>query len=119
MSPDDALHRLANHEGPDLACGHPSRRPLSQAPQDEGVLRATRYSGLMSAAFTIGHHFSVSAFWKAASAAGDCWSRGGISCPNSPKRCLTEASASTATMAALSFVMMSFGVFFGAQMPCQ
>ncbi|MFK5004369.1 hypothetical protein, partial [Klebsiella pneumoniae] len=26
------------------------------------------YSGLMSAAFTIGHHFSVSAFWKAASA---------------------------------------------------
>ena len=35
-------------------------------------LTVQNYSGLMSAAFTIGHHFSVSAFWKAASAAGDC-----------------------------------------------
>ena len=27
--------RVSNHEGPDIACGHPSRCPLSRAPQDE------------------------------------------------------------------------------------
>ncbi|MGY3117843.1 hypothetical protein ACVWXQ_001780 [Bradyrhizobium sp. S3.14.4] len=27
--------RVSNHEGPPLACGHPSRRPLLRAPQDE------------------------------------------------------------------------------------
>lgn len=33
-------------------------------------MRRQHYSTLMSADFTIGHHFSVSAFWTAASAAG-------------------------------------------------
>lgn len=33
-------------------------------------MRRQHYSTLMSADFTIGRHFSVSAFWKAASTAG-------------------------------------------------
>ena len=41
------------------------------------------YSVLMFAAFMIGHHFSSSALWKAPSASGVCWSRGGTSRPNS------------------------------------
>ena len=36
------------------------------------------YSALMLAALMIGHHFSISAFWNAASASGVCCSRGGI-----------------------------------------
>jgi Transposase len=45
-------------------------RPSSQA-----------YSALMFAALMIGHHFSISAFWRARSASGVCCSRGKISCP--------------------------------------
>src|SRR4051812_38489757 len=33
--PDDRLRAVSNHEGPDLARGHPSRRRFA-APQDEG-----------------------------------------------------------------------------------
>ena len=38
-------------------------------------------SALMLAARMIGHHFSISAFWKAAKASGVCMSRDGTSCP--------------------------------------
>src|SRR4029077_18767305 len=34
-SPDDASHRRENHEGPDRARSHPSRRRASAAPQVE------------------------------------------------------------------------------------
>ena len=44
------------------------------------------HSGLTSAALTIGHHFSISAFWNAPSASGVCWSRGGNSRPRSSSR---------------------------------
>ena len=37
------------------------------------------HSALIAAACMIGHHLSISAFWKAWSASGVCWSRGGIS----------------------------------------
>jgi Phage integrase, N-terminal SAM-like domain len=37
------------------------------------------HSALIPAALMIGHHLSISAFWKAWSASGVCWSRGGIS----------------------------------------
>jgi hypothetical protein len=36
---------------------------------------ATLYSALMFAALMIGHHFSISAFWRARSASGVCCSR--------------------------------------------
>jgi hypothetical protein len=40
---------------------------------------ATLHSALMFAVLMIGHHFSISAFWSAASASGVCFSRGQIS----------------------------------------
>jgi K+-sensing histidine kinase KdpD len=45
------------------------------------VNASTLYSALMFAALMIGHHFSISAFWRARSASGVCCSRGKISCP--------------------------------------
>ena len=41
-----------------------------------------RHSALMPAALTIGHHFSISAFWNAPSACGVSWSTGGMSWPS-------------------------------------
>ena len=46
----------------------------------------------------IGHHFSISAFWKAASASGVCCSRGGISCPTAAKRVRMLRRAFEATL---------------------
>ena len=40
------------------------------------------YCNLMPAALMIGHHFSISALWKAASPSGVCSSRVAISWPS-------------------------------------
>jgi hypothetical protein len=72
-----------------------------------------------SAALIIGHHFSVSALWKAPSASGDCCSRGGISEPRSERRARTAGSASVSTTAALSFATTALGVSLGTQRPNQ
>jgi hypothetical protein len=68
----------------------------------------------MPAALMIGHHFSISALWNAASASGVCSSRGTICCPRLTSRSRTAGSASASTAAALSFAMISRGIPFGA-----
>src|SRR6266849_3770089 len=72
------------------------------------------HSPLMLAALMIGHHFSTSALWKAASASGVCWSTAGTSWPRSANRARTFALASASTTAALSLPMTVFGVPLGA-----
>src|SRR5262249_31342097 len=84
---------------------------------DYGISR--RYSGLIFAALMIGHHFSISAFCRSASAAGVCWSREKISCAKSASRARTLGLAKVSTVAALSLAMMSFDVRAGAQKPNQ
>src|SRR2546426_110927 len=78
-------------------------------------LNMSAHSALMLAALMMGHHFSASAFWKAPSTSGVCWSRGGISGPSSASRVRTWGEASASTIAALSFAMIAFGVSFGTQ----
>ena len=73
----------------------------------------------MPAALTTGHHFSISAFWNAASAAGVCCSRGGTSVPCSASRARMAGVASVSTNTPLTLAMMSFGVPFGAHRPYQ
>src|SRR4029079_19324737 len=73
----------------------------------------------MPAALMIGHHFSISAFWKAASPSGVCCARGATSSPNSVNRFWIAEWDNASTVAALSLAMMSFGVPFGAQKPNQ
>src|SRR5436309_13275895 len=83
-------------------------------PGHDDVAPSMRYSPLMPAAFTIGHHFSTSALWSAPRYSGDCCWRGGISWPRSCSRACTAGSASASTTAALSLPTMSFGVPLGA-----
>jgi predicted ATPase len=47
----------------------------------------------------IGHHFAISAFCKARSASGVCWSLGKISCPRSARRARRPGSAKAAAAA--------------------
>src|SRR5215471_12823835 len=77
------------------------------------------YSALMLADLMIGHHFSISAFWKAPSAAGVCCSRGETSGPSSASRVRTAGVLSTSMTAALSLVTTSLGVSLGTQSPYQ
>src|SRR5215813_12015768 len=72
------------------------------------------YSALMPAALMIGHHFSISALWNAASACGVCSSRDTICWPRSASRWRTPGSVSASTAAALSLATTSGGVPFGA-----
>src|SRR5215467_2331349 len=72
------------------------------------------YSALMPAALMIGHHFTISALWNAASACGVCSSRDTICWPRSASRWRTPGSVSASTAAALSLAMTSRGVPFGA-----
>src|SRR5215813_7695476 len=72
------------------------------------------YSGLMFADLMIGHHYSISAFCRAASASGVCWSRGTTSCPRSASRFCTTGSANASFAAPLSLAITSFGVPLGA-----
>src|SRR5436309_15981945 len=76
-------------------------------------------SGLTLAALMIGHHFSISALWKAPSASGVCCARDGMSMPRSAMRLRTPASAMAPTAAALSLPTISLGVALGVQKPCQ
>ena len=72
------------------------------------------HSGLISVSLMIGHHLSISAFWKVPSTSGDCCSRGGTSNPNLASCVRTAGSARASTMAALSLAMTSLGVALGA-----
>src|SRR5262249_1156563 len=74
---------------------------------------------LTFAALMIGHHFSISAFWRVASASGVCCSRGGTSSPSSAKRRRTAGSAKVSTTAALRLPTISFGVLLGTPSPYQ
>ncbi len=67
----------------------------------------------------IGHQRSVSAFWNARKASGDCCAEGVISIPNSSKRFCTEGSTSTRINVVFSLAIISFGVSFGTQSPYQ
>ena len=59
----------------------------------------------------IGHHFSISAFWSAASASGVCWARGNISSPWSVSFWRNVESINVLTTALLSLASTFFGVF--------
>src|SRR6516164_153434 len=93
-----------------LGCRHPGRNL---------ILAASVHSALIPAALMIGHHFSISAFCKARSASGVCWSRGKISRLLSAIRERTDGSASASTTAALSLTTTSFGVPLRTQNPSQ
>jgi hypothetical protein len=81
--------------------------------------RSRPYSALMLAALMNGHHFSISALWKAPNASGVCWSRGGISAPKSATRCRTAGSARASATAPLSLAMTGLGVALGTHIPNQ
>src|SRR5205085_5802675 len=87
-----------------------------------GVLSAVffvAHSALTPAALMIGHHFSISAFWNAASPSGVCCCASATSSPSSVNFAFTAGSASTCRIAPLSLSIASFGVPFGAQNPNQ
>ena len=73
------------HPSPCRRGSRPSPPPDRQT--NSPLRRYGIHSALMPAALMIGHHFSISALWKAASASGVCCSRGGISWPRSASRC--------------------------------
>jgi hypothetical protein len=73
----------------------------------------------MPAALMIGHHFSVSALWKARSLSGVCSSRGTTWSPTFASRFCVAGSARASMIATFSLPMMSFGVPFGAQIALQ
>src|SRR5215813_4689950 len=98
-----ALHAFARHVGAG----------------NRGAKKVLPHSALIPNSLMSGHHFSISAFCKAASASGVCWSRGKISISRAAKRDRTAGSASASTDAALSLPMMSFGVPLGAKSPTQ
>jgi hypothetical protein len=76
---------------------------------------SSTFSVLIFAALMIGHHRSISAFWNARNASGDCCASGVISMPSSAT--FTEGSASTCTIVAFSLAMISFGGPLGTQRP--
>src|ERR1700730_10501417 len=73
----------------------------------------------MLAALMNGHHFLISAFWSAASAAGVCCSRVAITRPRSVRRWRTTVSARASTTATLSLAITPLGVPSGTHRPCQ
>src|SRR6516164_2976207 len=89
-----------------LGCRHPGRNLF---------LAASVHSALIPAALMIGHHFSISAFCTAASAAGVCSSRGKSSTPRSANRAPTSSAAKVSTVAAFSLSMIGLGVALGAK----
>src|SRR5260221_273890 len=106
------------------AVSHPLRdRFVSQGGgkrrQDCSCFFGHPHSALILAALIIGHHLSISALWRLASACGVCWSRGGISEPRSRSRDRTVASVNVSTAAELSLAMMPPGVPLGAHRPNQ
>ncbi len=62
---------------------HNARRFSVPTPMSWSPERSLPYSALMSAALMIGHHFSISALWKACSASGVSCSGGKMSCESS------------------------------------
>src|SRR6201999_2911187 len=71
----------------------------------------------MPDAFMIGHQRAASAFWNARNASGDCWSTAATWMPRSPRRVRVAGWASTRTIAAFSFAMMSLCVPLGTHNP--
>src|SRR5262249_44483314 len=108
--------------------GHPTGKPRLEHHNGSDTFYEQRggssdtidaYSTLMFTALIIGHHFSISALWKARRASGVCCSGGGGFDPRSMSRCSMLVSSSASTTAALSFSTMMRAVPLGAQMPCQ
>ena len=77
------------------------------------------HSPLILAAFMIGHHFSISVRCRAKRAPGVCVSGVGVSSPRSANRFCSRGSAKASATAALSLLMIDFGVPLGAQSPYQ
>src|ERR1700730_4645001 len=75
------------------------------------------HSALMPAALTMGHHFAISAFWKAPSASGVCCSRGGTLCPKSASRWRTKVPPRASTTVLLRFAITVLGVPLGTHSP--
>src|SRR4029079_9454403 len=73
----------------------------------------------MPDALMIGHHFSISAFWNAASPSGVCCSFEATSSPSSVNLARTAGSSNTLDIALLSVAITDFGVPLGAQKPNQ
>src|SRR6266487_4622296 len=82
-------------------------------------LGESTYSALMPAALMTGYHFSTSALWKAAKAAGVKRSGGGTCMPRSATRLCASGSAIAARAAAFTLATISAGVFLGPQRPSQ
>src|SRR5437762_5877886 len=77
------------------------------------------HSALTPSSLMIGHIFSTSAFSSVASDSGVCRSRGKASYPSSASRDRVAGSANASTAAALSLLIISFGVPLGAKSPYQ
>src|SRR5262245_41725500 len=94
-------------------------RPLGQVRNSPGNQTEGDYCAcaLIPASLMIGHHLSISAFWKPARPSAVCCSREATSSPNSVKRARTAGSARACTIALLSVARTSFGVPLGAKNP--
>src|SRR5262249_46377125 len=77
------------------------------------------HSTLIPAALMTGHHLSISALWKAASASGVSCSGGKMSCARSTSFRRMPGSASAFTTASFSLATISGGVALGAHNACQ
>src|SRR5882757_811966 len=134
------VYRGADAEGGEMMLGEPYRieaaaihdldaleraridlfqRPVPAGPAEElQHAYLHRHSALMPASLTIGHHFSISAFWKAPSACGVSWSGGGMSWPRAASFSFVPGSPSDFTTAPFSLAMISAGVPLCAHRPC-
>src|SRR6186713_2595163 len=81
--------------------------------RDDGDIQST----LTLPDLIIGHHFAISAFCQAPSAAGVSLSAGGICKPRFSSCLRTAGSFRASTAAAFSFATTSFGVSLGTQRP--
>src|SRR5205814_2294919 len=95
-------------------CLVPIPPPASDVTRRRDAARTLGFqSSLMLADLMIGHHFSISALWKAPSARGVCCSRATACWPRSASRARAVASASASTTAALSLLTTSVAVPLG------
>src|SRR5258708_248420 len=133
------VHRGADAEGGEMVLGQPHRveaaaihdldaleraridlfqRPVPAGPAEElQYAYLHRHSALMPASLTIGHHFSISAFWKAPSARRVSWSGGGMSWPRAAGFSFAPGSPRGLTPAPLRLATLSAGVTLGAHRP--
>src|SRR6185312_3364808 len=119
------------------AADHPDHQPIERGlvggqvvPEEEHALAGAAahvdgrnlellHSTLIFAALTSGHHFSMSARWRAPSACGVRWSGAGSSWPSSVMRLITAGSSRLSTSAAFSRAIASGGVPLRTNSPVQ